>query len=269
METIITCPAGRRRYLRILVRYIDELYRRDLIHGLHLWVNTDVPEDVRFIEGLARERRWVELIYRPRAAEGFGVGPYFDYCTSPDTLYVRVDDDVVFLDVDRFADFVAFRVRHPEYFLVYANTINNVLCSHIHQRMGMVGDECGVVAWDPFDDVGWQSGAFAEWSHTCFLQAYHDQALQGYRFPERRMQLGERLSTHVISWLGSEFAEFSGIVDAVDDEHWLSCVRPAIAGKPNAIFGDFLASHFAYGPQRDHMDNTAILEEYDRISSTL
>ncbi len=266
MRRVITCPAGRKRYLSILVRYLDRLHQQRLFDALHLWVNTDVPEDREFIEQVGRQRDWAELVYRPMSSNGWGIAPFFDYCSDPDTVYIRFDDDVVFLEMAQFAHYVDFRIRHPEYFLVYANTINNVLCSHLHQRLGIVGYEAGTVAWDPHDKVGWTSGHFAELAHRSFLRAYDKGELDRYRFWLWRMYFGERLSTHVIAWLGCEFAKFDGRVDHEDDEHWLSCVRPQEAGKPNVVFGNMLAVHFAYHTQREYLDRTSLLAEYENVS---
>ena len=70
---------------------------------------------------------------------------------------------------------------------------------------------------------------------------------------------------NVISWLGSEFNKFNGIVDA-DEENWLSCIKPSQISKPNIIFGDSLFSHYAFFTQRNYIDSTDILEKYKEIS---
>lgn len=53
-------------------------------------------------------------------------------------LYIKIDDDVVWLDDDAIPQLVDMRMKHPEAFLVSSNIINNPLLGWVHYRMGAV-----------------------------------------------------------------------------------------------------------------------------------
>ena len=265
-KTVLVIPSGRERYLRILMYYVDQLQQCGLIDELHLWLNTDFESDVAYIKQLATDRSWARVIESDKPKVGMGVARFLEYCTEPDTVYVRIDDDIVFVDVDHFAQFLQFRKQNHQYFMVYANTINNSLCSHLHQRFGAIDESLGIVEYDCFDRLSWSSGEFAEYAHSAFLQHFQNDTLDQFRFDSWQMGYKERLSTHVISWLGAEFAEIPDFDQVEDDEFWLSCVHPGRIHKPNIIYGKMLACHFAYYPQREVVDRCDILLEYEKLA---
>ena len=78
------------------------------------------------------------------------------------------------------------------------------------------------------------------------------------------LHLYERVSINVISWRGDEFAKFGGNVGR-DEELWLSSEYPSQINRPNKIIGDTLFIHYAFFPQRSHLEETDILEKYKSI----
>ena len=74
----------------------------------------------------------------------------------------------------------------------------------------------------------------------------------------------ERISINCFSWLGEEFKKFGGIV-GLDDEVWLTLIKPVELNKKNAIYGNGYCSHFAFCAQRQYMDSTDILEKYRKL----
>lgn len=51
-------------------------------------------------------------------------------------LYVKIDDDVVFMADDTIPRIVTMKIEHPEYFMVSANIINSPLMGWVHYHMG-------------------------------------------------------------------------------------------------------------------------------------
>jgi hypothetical protein len=49
-----------------------------------------------------------------------------------------MDDDIVYADLEQLPAFLAFRIAHPEYFLVSANVVNNGVCGYFQQQHGAV-----------------------------------------------------------------------------------------------------------------------------------
>ena len=98
-KVIFTCIAGRRRYLEILKVYIDQLLKRGLIDECHMWDYTRDPEDAIWLEAN------FDTIKKPN--EKYNWHDYYDWYTTerypdPDTVIVKCDDDIVYIDVDQF-----------------------------------------------------------------------------------------------------------------------------------------------------------------------
>jgi hypothetical protein len=71
-----------------------------------------------------------------------------------DTVYVRFDDDVVWINPRFFDTFLAFRLCHPEYFAVAPLIISNAMSTYLLQTFGKVRTS-RPVGPDRFDPVGW------------------------------------------------------------------------------------------------------------------
>ncbi|KAI9683414.1 MAG: hypothetical protein M1829_005486 [Trizodia sp. TS-e1964] len=54
------------------------------------------------------------------------------------TIYVKIDDDVVFIQDNAIANIVKLKSEHPEYLLVSANVVNSPLLSWVHYHLGVV-----------------------------------------------------------------------------------------------------------------------------------
>lgn len=55
-QVILTCFAGRRKYMEIMMQYADALYRRGLIHEVHLWDYTRDQKDSEWLEDMFGHR---------------------------------------------------------------------------------------------------------------------------------------------------------------------------------------------------------------------
>lgn len=254
-KIIIVTPAGRKRYLEILLKHVERL--KGIVDEYHLWVNTCDQNDIEYMRSLKSD--FVKVIEIEGAIGGnHHIHKFFHYCTEENTVYVRFDDDVVFLDSrESFINFVRFRIQHPEYFVVYGNIINNAIISHLHQKMGHIGTEKGHVNYDCLCNTGLCIGEFCEYLHNQFLS----KPIKDFYFDKWVMTQYERVSINCISWLGEEFKKFNGNVGN-DEELWLSVDKPRELQRPNCVYGGFICCHFAFHSQRDHMDRTGILKKY-------
>ena len=50
----------------------------------------------------------------------------------------------------------------------------------------------------------------------------------------------------------------------IDEEEWLSNVRPHSLGKGTLVAGGLIVAHFAFYPQRSLLDQTDILAQYKK-----
>ncbi|MBV9122739.1 MAG: hypothetical protein JO112_05240 [Planctomycetes bacterium] len=256
-RVIAVTLAGRRPYLEILAAY--SLRDRGVIDEHHLWVNTAQPQDVAYLHGLAGRFPDYFRIVPARVPPGPGAYAHFYRpCQEPGTLYLKLDDDICFIERGAVAGLLDFRLRHPDYFLVSGNVVNTFMTSHVYQTRGLLDHRRGTAAWDPFSPVSWAGGGFAEYVHRTFLAACED-GLEAWRFPT--VEVRQRLSINVVCWRGEDFAAFDGVVGG-DDEPWLSEVKPRELGRCCALQGGGLFAHFAYFTQRAHLEGTDLLSRY-------
>lgn len=262
-KRIIVCiPAGRKRYLEILIRYLYKY--REVIDEIRFWVNTTNLDDIEYMVQLHNgtpELFKIDLLPPNIKVNGnYTVCHFFKNCTEPNTIYVRFDDDIVELDtLESFIKFLDFRIDHPEYFIVYANILNNTILTHVHQRLGNFALDDGIVRYDPLDKLGWVDPKFAELLHRQILEKSD---LSSFRISHPWINFDyQRISINCFSWFGEEFAKFNGEVHE-EDELWLSTYKPYEIKKLNIVYGGFVCVHYAYGNQREYLDTTDILNQY-------
>lgn len=266
MKVIVVTPAGRKRYLEVLLKNLKR--ERNGFDEWHLWVNTNVQEDVEYCRSLAAENEWIKTIELTGINEvsSWNIHRFFKHAMDKDCVYVRLDDDIVFLERGFFGKLVEYRLANPHPFLVYANIVNNAVVSHIHQRNGLIKDKrfCGYYCKDP---VGWESGNFAEVAHRSFIKDLTEGRAENWHRSFSRWEciLYERVSINAISWMGSDMFAINGEIYR-DEEEYLSVGLPQMIKRPNHIFGGALAAHFAFYTQREYMDGTNILSVYAELA---
>jgi len=265
-KVITVTPSGRRRYLEVLAKNIFKF--KDIIDEWHLWVNTEDVDDITWMKELENNNSgFVKLIFNPynRVRGNSTICDFFPiYDGLKDHVFVRFDDDVVFID-DNFKEFLEFRINNPQYFLVYANLINNGINTHVLQRMGKLSLDVSygqLVEYNSSGQLSWIDPQVAENIHKEFINNFDNRWI--YLYDTWILHSYERVSINCISWLSEEFNLFNGKVGE-DEEQWLSSDYPSEIKKPNIIFGRFLVSHFAFWTQREHLDKTNILQIYSKL----
>ena len=111
------------------------------------------------------------------------------------------------------------------------------------------------------DEVGWKDGAFAEELHRAFLTSLDAETTERWHFNQWVLDRAEHVSINSICWRGVDFAAFQGRV-GIDEEIWLTKAYPHYAQKVSVIYGGAVCAHFAFGPQRAHLDQTDLLARY-------
>lgn len=263
MKRIIVTPAGRKRYLEILFNHLKNL--KNEFDEWILWVNTENVDDILFMEKLENENKFIKLQRTKIGVRGSQtIYHFFNECIDENSVYIRLDDDIVYVKPNSLKNLFDFRIKNPNYFLVYGNIVNNAILSHLHQRNGTFTNEIKF-GYHCTDHNGWNNPIALESIHRKFFELYKNNQLSNFSINNWILSDYERCSINVISWLGNEFKKFNGEV-GVDEENWLSCDKPRELNIPNIIFGDSLFVHYAFFTQREYIDNTNILELYKHIS---
>lgn len=284
LRKIIVTPAGRRQYLSILEKHL--VAQKGDFDEWHLWLNTNIPDDVAFIHDIqARHPSWVRIVELDtpiRVISTLTIHRFFVYAADPTCTYLRFDDDIVFIGAGCIRAMFEYREAHPEPFLVYGNIINNAIISHILQRNGIVTYDGGKVGYSCMDEVGWKDGKFVERLHETFLADLEGlsplprqagSSIEADRlgrwtraFSRWHLWGYERVSINCVSWRGVDMAAIQGQV-GIDEEQWLSVDHPCAVERPNVILGDIPPCvHFAFNTQRKHLEATDILQRYSNAA---
>lgn len=256
---VANTAAGRRRYMQWLIPYViacPEIERYDI------WVHTHNGADIEFFNILAKEFPKINLVWQPNGEVGDvrTINPFYRYCCEEDTIYMKLDDDVAWMEIDAIKKMIDFRIDNPQHFLVSPLVINNALSTYILQVLGKIKltDYYRAICTE---ETLWKNGVFAAQLHQWFIDHYLLQNRVNQLHCGSHPMAMNRFSINNILWFGKDMKKIDGVVPD-DDEEFLSSIYPTILGKTNCFNGDAIISHFAFGPQREHLDRQNILEQY-------
>lgn len=272
-------PSGRKRTMSILM---DNLSRfQHIVDRVQIWVNTgDGQEaDTQWLESLpdtygdwAKLYRLTNDQYKIRPIQ-LRTGLFYTNTIDPKTIYIRFDDDIVYIDDAFFQNLLDFRIDHPDYFLVMANIVNNAIVSYIHQQLGNIPAQPTIS--EPFcmEPVAWRSGPFATMIHRTLIRHIRDNTVPEMFFDHADLNDAARFSISCFCFFGKDFAKFNGIIGQRrkgkvyrDEEIALTEIIPTLDNKLNTICGSALVAHYSFFAQRPYLDKTDILEQYRAIA---
>ena len=269
-DVVTVTPAGRRRHVELLLAYL--LRDKGLIDEHHWWINTDNAQDQAYLHQISQQHPDFFHIMESAApcppagaSRNARLAYFYPTCVEKKTIYIKLDDDICFMAPDALRQLLEFRLRHPHYFLVHANTVNSPLNTSIHQRIGALQWQ-EMVEYDPFGN-GWRDGKLAIAIHQAFLADIENAQTTRWCFPRWEIPRPERFSINCCAWFGGDFQPFSAWYGQ-DDEERLTVELPHILRRSNAICGKSLVAHFSFGPQSKFLEKTGLLESYARHAPT-
>lgn len=181
-------------------------------------------------------------------------------------IFLKCDDDIVFMDLERLDDFIQYRRHNPNYFILSANVVNNGVCAFFQQQAGSLpAEKVGYCENPPGGYQGslWQSGERATIVHDYFL------SLKEPKLPlaEAVIAYDARISINFISWLGNDLIHLA--LPHGDDERFMSVDLPQLLRRPVGIYSNFVVSHLSFGIQDPTMPITRLLNEYEKLTNSI
>ena len=306
-KKIIACsPVGRRESMKCLFKQI--LKNKHIIDEYHLWVNTDVKEDLDFIHEYAEQNpNFVQLKHGcdpldpKQMGRAHNVKRFYNYCVEPNTLYFKIDDDIIFIEDGTFEKMIQYKVDNPTTFLVYPIIMNNSWCTHFLRKNNAIDvPECPIHdnTWyidfdksreemkntnqtlsDNLDEPKLRNFILEEriisrlycfdpyFAYQILNHTYEfivDNRLSDLDIPNITLN-SEPVSIQFIMWSGEDFEKFNGDVKSLDDEPWLATFYPIKNDLKNSIVGNTRVVHYAHWPQREYLNTTDILKKYERL----
>lgn len=272
MKIVAVTPYGRRAYVEILFRYLKRFKALHKIDEWHIWNNTSRQQDLDYLREVLLKEKWIKEINAP-LPEGVTRGKsecihaFWEFAKDEDTIYVRFDDDIVWIDDDCINNLVRCKIDNPKSLIVGANVINNAVCDHLNQTHGFFKHDSFRFSNDCLSQDGWQNPHACAFKHNCFLEKLGTtpnliEFLNFGRFPTHR-----RFSINTICWIGKDLKD----VKIPEDEEsfiteWLYSDHTF---ERAVICGDAVVSHFAFHTQRKTLSEYVqglILNEYRNLS---
>jgi hypothetical protein len=264
-KVIISCFAGRRRYMKILSSYIGTLMDRDLVDEFHLWDFSWEIEDAKYLEEISNSNQKF-VLFRPKKDTW---GDYYSYYTTerypdPDTVIIKCDDDIIFIDVNSFSQFITTRRTDKHSLLHSASVINGSVTSLVQHKMNVL----------PFKEDELlhvlHSNTVPELIHSYFLSS-HETIIAKSAALEQPLFLIDvnyptQLSINFIAILAKDLDIFKTEGIEIRDEEVLSLKVPPALNRPNAVNTGFIVSHAAFlGQRRAGFDDAVFVERYLRL----
>ncbi len=260
-RVVAVTPAGRRRYMELLV---PQILASPLVDRYDIWVNTADPADLAFLDGLAAKYDRVRLVAQPdgKVPGVPAIHAFHRLAMDSDTIYVRFDDDIVWLEPGLFETLLRFRLDHPEYFVVMPLIINNAVCSNLLQSLGKIAPWRHIHT-NCFDRIGWGQPEFAVALHRFLLDLIGRGETHRLHSGAHMVSLN-RFSINCISWFGRDLVPFGGVVQ-VEEEEDMAAVIPVRLRRTNCFCTDTIVAHLAFWTQRAWVDSSGVLDEYARV----
>jgi hypothetical protein len=300
-KIVAVSPVGRKPTLSILASYMIKM--TSFIDEWQLWNNALNIEDEFYIKKLQETYpNFIKVISKlDRSNRDYGtcciLYHYYKDCIDENTIYIRIDDDVVFIDTDKFKDFIQFRIDNPDFFMVYPIIINNIMISWKLANVGKLndfnrycpaGEEYAeyinkhidtIKSLDIFDPnlrvaqiipenlllnkLYWDDHDFTVYMHNKFLST----SKEHFYMENWQLDNYEIISNQCSSWFGKDMKTIQQV--SQEDEPWFALFYPCKHNKKNAVFGGTILVHYAYYPQYPILRNTDILDRYKKLALNL
>lgn len=243
--------AGRRPNMELQLPLIRRILEENPNVEYDIWDLARTPGDSRYLRTIKGERMTVRTEF---AKATLGYDHVYRYYAKPaykGSVFVKLDDDIVFLQTDAFRRFVQAVETTPDA-VISANVINNGACTRIDSELFSQFETLGI----PLLEVH-KSQEYAALSHQYFFDHYRD-LLQT---PAELVTARDWLSINTIGYSWDIACRIARKVGSVCGT---SANPKQVAGRALTTLGDegvvntlprrvmrgFLACHLTFGPQK-------------------
>lgn len=272
-KVVVFTPFGRELTASLLYEYLKRDHDKGVVDEWHLWMNTDPNQqtDRDYAYNLAKGSDWIKIFERPEGEvlypKQMNTGRFYTYTQDENTIYVRMDDDIVWIEENAILRLVEQRIVNKFPFIVFPLIWNNAVCSHylqINEQMpswwGRVGNHC-------MDPLGWADAQFAENIHNLLLKVIEDDEVDNlFMHHSIQLPIAHQFSVSCFAQFGSEYKKMNGQVNG-EEEGWHTITMPYELQRPNMIVPNSLISHFSFYTQRGYLlEKTNILDRYRELA---
>lgn len=280
-------PYGRQVTVSILIEYLRRDVERGLVDEVWLYVNTDADQadDRAYARELDQRYPWVRLLDIPKNVprtqvtkrrqvkslpkQRRTIGAY-QYMADPDAVYVRLDDDIVYVHEGAIETLVRRKVELPHVLCCFPVIWNNAIVSWFLQQCAIIPRELGIVE-RPYcmDPVGWADGEFAVGIHRLLLDRIEADDVESlFTYQDWALEVGQQFSVSCFAALGSYYAGLTppGVLPSKEEETHHTVHATRASGQPNMVIGNALVSHYTFFPQQRVVHASDVLDRYRAIA---
>ncbi|SAK51550.1 hypothetical protein AWB81_00949 [Caballeronia arationis] len=274
-KVIIFTFAGREAYLEIQKSYILKLLETHDNVEYHIWNFSRNERDNAYLQKLAKTSPKIRIFNEfyegdnkvttcvkkvgvicacVKCRVGKWSEPYKYYARNAEhknDVFIKVDDDVVFIDTDRFPSFVDV-VREHRGKILSAKVMNNGICSLTDQALRSQIEQLGIVRDKTSAEAWWYLCTdinFLRLSHNCFFENKErllSESICVYPIPRTRFSI----NTIGFDWtVMNEIALKLGTGANMNDEHVISMNFDIL------IMQGFVTCHLHFSDQRAVLSN--------------
>lgn len=274
-KVVVFTPWGRELTASLLYRYLKRDHEAGIVDEWHLWMNTDPDQngDRQYGFDLAADNDWIKTFERPPGEvlhpKQMNTGRFYVYTQDPDTVYVRMDDDIVWVEQHAIKRLVEQRLDNPFPFIVFPLIWNNAVCSYYLQQGEQMPSWWGKVGNHCMDPLGWADPYFAENIHNHLLKMIgNDEVDKLFMHTSIQLPVGHQFSVSCFAQHGAEYAKVEGFLGG-EEEGWHTINKPYELQRPNLIVPNSLISHFSFYHQRNYLLGTNLLDRYKELADSV
>jgi hypothetical protein len=265
-KVVICIPAGRQRYLEIIKKFLYRKIEDGLIDEIQLWQNTVNPTDIAYLESMQAESPKVKIYKLDEAItptwesyNALQTHKFMKFAQDDDTIYIRLDDDIVWVEEGALEKICQARIDNPDAFIIYPNVINSTMCTSWHQENGALSEEAGIVRkesqhpedkdWAYLDAFNYTDSGLIDHIHKTFVKRYNENSLSAYYLPSKSFEDYKHFSICSIAWWGKDKIDCGS-----NEEAQMAWELPMKFKRPVFFCGNALMLHSSYHTQRDYLE---------------
>ena len=275
--------AGREQTMTLLMPQLKSEYIDEII----IAKNTFNKNDLRYLDDLQNHYnkiKYIEISNNIKKSNHLAWKFLYQFMQDEDSIYFKMDDDVIYIEPGYFEKTLKFRCEHPEYLCIFPMIVNNPYCCTLlkeHPLMftnmnnfdlmrtyfysGKYGAQLHeLFLLDPKNNRWKIKNHIFGKEHVCFKSG-KPHIISGAIVP---WDEAERICINSICYFGKDFKELKvaeRIKQNYSDELFLTYDIFAFTDKKHCILGDTLVCHFAFSGQTGLRERNDILEQYKKI----
>ena len=243
--------AGRRQNMRVNLPLIRRIVEENPRVQFDIWNLARSAEDAEWLKPLTGERtRVLNYFAGPRADRRLNkVWQHYANRQYQDHLFVKIDDDVVFIDTDKFGEFVDQVELNPERILS-AEVVNNGACTEFMPELWQQFLKLDI----PLLDVH-ESNKYATFAHEFMFDNWRDLVARPTGLADIETWLSINfigLDWRMLALLNNQIGRRSP--EWIADRQWRPGSRVGDEGAanlfPRSVMTGFTVGHLGFGPQK-------------------